>query len=90
MSDKLHLLGNAGAVIFTALQIDYAGLQNVISIICLVLTCLSVALSIVSKCVSWYNKASKDGKITSDEIREIADDLHEEIESAKEDLKGRK
>lgn len=86
----LDILGNTGAVFFTALQIDTVGIQDAISIICLVLTCVSVLLSIVSKVINWYNKSKQDGHISQEEIKEIAEEIRDEINNAKGEINGRK
>lgn len=75
MKDKLDYLGNGLAVIFTTVQSD-----EVFKIISLVLTCLSVALTITYRIWEWYKKAKKDGKIESEEIKNLADIMQEEKE----------
>lgn len=75
MKDRLDYLGNGLAVIFTVAQSD-----EVFKIISLVLTCLSVALTIAYRIWEWYKKAKKDGKIESEEIKNLADIMKEEKE----------
>lgn len=83
MKDKLDYLGNGLAVIFTAVQSD-----EVFKIISLILTCLSVALTIAYRIWEWYKKAKKDGKIESEEIKNLADIMKEENEKIDNIKKG--
>lgn len=59
------------AVLATAVAIDLSGLENIISIICLCLTCLSILIGVVFKIIDKVKEAKKDGVITSDEVIDI-------------------
>ena len=69
-NNVLEWVGNSIAVIFTAIQDN-----QIFQIISFVLTTLSVILTIAFTIYKWYNKAKEDGKITPEEIDELADDL---------------
>lgn len=45
----------------------------------LVLSILSTLASIILIIVRWLNKAKKDGKITSDEVEDLFEDVHNEL-----------
>ena len=66
--------------VFTAVQT-----KEIFQIISLALTILTSVIIIVSKIVNWYKKAKADGKITKEELGELAQDLSEDIDKIKED-----
>lgn len=84
---KYSSIPNVFASIFTAVQISAEGLENIFSIICLCLTCLSVLISLVLKVIEWYNKAKEDGKISADEIRELNEDIKNSTDEIKDVIK---
>lgn len=59
-------LGNLFAGIMTATQTN-----EIFQIICLVLTCLSIAFSIAYNIYRWWKEAHSDGKISSQEIEQL-------------------
>jgi len=63
--------------------------REVFQIICLVLTCLSVLLSITSSIISWYRKSSADGKITKEEIKEGAQIINDGVNQIQEVIKNK-
>lgn len=77
MKEKFAWIGNAGGVLFTALQTN-----EIFQIISLILTCVATLLSIS---ITIYNlvKKAKEGKI---EAQDLQDALNQ-IESLKEQLK---
>lgn len=50
--------------------------SQVYQIIIAILTILGLTFNIAYTIWKWYRKASKDGKITPDEVDELMDDLH--------------
>lgn len=54
-------------------------------LISFILTSLSALLVLVSKVIDWYHKAKKDGKITSDEIKQLVDTIHDNIDDITDD-----
>ena len=64
--------------------------QEILSWISLGLTIASTIVCIVYRVWKWYEDAKKDGKITADEVKDLADDLSEEAEktSAKVNKEG--
>lgn len=57
-------------------------------LISFILTSLSALLVLVSKVIDWYHKAKKDGKITSDEIKQLIDTIHDNIDDITDDTKS--
>lgn len=49
----------------------------VYQIVGLVLTILSLCVSIIYTIFKWYNEAKKDGKITSEELEKLFEELEE-------------
>lgn len=62
-----------------AISATLAQTKESFQIASLVLTCISVAISIAYTVYKWYKKASADGKITADEIKEGIEQIKEEI-----------
>lgn len=52
-------------------------------IVCMGLTIISFLITIAFTCWKWYRAASKDGKITADEISELSDKLTSAVDDAK-------
>ena len=86
MKDEL-LLGGVGAtlgVVGTATQ-----LNDVLQTISLIITILGALISfIVVPLVTWYKNAKKDGKITTEEVKDAAEKLQEGISKTQEAIKG--
>lgn len=59
-------------VILTSIQDN-----PVYQIVGLVLTILSLCVSILYTIFKWYNEAKKDGKITSEELEKLFEELEE-------------
>ena len=76
------LVGTTGTTIMatgTAIQTE-----SVLRIIALILTILGAVITyILLPLLSWYLKAKKDGKITTEEIKEGIDTLQEGIDNVK-------
>ena len=70
MKTRIDLMAEAVAGIATALQTD--GLLRFISFI---LTAISVMISIAFTLYKWHKKALEDGRITTDELSELVDEL---------------
>lgn len=69
-----ELIGYGGSVfggIMTAIQAN-----PTLQIIQAILTIIGLLISIAYTLWKWYRKASKDGKITADEVDELMDNLH--------------
>ena len=77
---------NVVATAATIAQIDYAGIENVFSIICIILTTCSIALSLVLRLIDAVKKAKADGKVTADEIKEIVQIGKEGIDEIVENI----
>ena len=77
-NDYLTWLGSIFGTIGTAIQSD-----EVFRYISLGLTILSTIFSIVYTIWKWWRKAKEDGKITEDEVDELMDNLHDDIDDKK-------
>lgn len=81
MKEKFAWIGNAGGVIFTAIQTN-----EVFQIISLILTCIATLLSIG---ITLYNiiKKAKQGKLETQDLQDALDEiqeLKEQLEKEKE------
>lgn len=88
MKDNVFsIIGNSVAVVFTAIQTN-----EILQYISLGLTIFSVCVTIAYNIYKWYKKASADGKITEEEIKEGVDIIKDGINEAKDqiDKKGKK
>ena len=55
-------------------------------LISFILTSLSALLVLVSKVIDWYHKAKKDGKITSDEVKELVDTVTSTTDTIRDEI----
>lgn len=69
-NDYLSYVGSVFGTICTALQTD-----EVLRYIQLGLTILSTLFAIAFTIYKWWKKANEDGKITSEEVKELKDDI---------------
>lgn len=69
-NDYVSWLGSVFGTIFTTVQPD-----EVFRYISLGLTILSTLVAILYTIWKWWRKAKEDGKISSDEIKELKDDI---------------
>ena len=83
MKNNLNMgfLGSATSWICTIVQTN-----EIFQCVMLVLSILSTLFTLAYTIYKWYNKAKEDGKITKEEIKELADDISEIV--TKEDNKN--
>ena len=82
MKTKEFIGGIIGTICSSAGAIT--NLNEVLSIISYILTILGGIITlIVIPLITWYKKASKDGKITKDEIQEGVDIIKDGVETLK-------
>lgn len=82
-TDIFSWTGSIFGTIFTALQTN-----EIMQYISLALTILSTLFAIAFTIYKWYKKATEDGKITKDEVKELEDDLKDVLDDKeKEDKK---
>lgn len=77
--DNLNYLGVGTSWICTIAQTN-----EIFQLAMLIISILSTLFSLAYTIYKWYNKASKDRKITPDEVEELKDDL-EDVLKDKED-----
>ena len=68
-------------------------IKDILGVALLVINILLLVIRVVIKVIKWYRKASKDGKITGDEVDELANSLGEEqkyLEEMKENVEEEK
>lgn len=82
MKQYSDLLFDGLACLGTAVQFESVELW--LKIISLVLTIFSVIASLVIKIIMWKQKATKDGKIDTEELKE----LKNIVDESKDELKG--
>lgn len=71
MKKNAGYVGNILGIVFTALQDNL-----ILQIISIVLTTASTLFSICFTIYQWYKNAKDDGKITKDEVDELANKLN--------------
>lgn len=69
---------NIISAVATALQTNEM-LQNIQAVLTIIAFIVSIAFSIYH----WYKEASKDGKITKDEVDDLADDIKDKVDDFK-------
>lgn len=78
------IFGTGTCAVGTAMQTN-----EVLQTISLIITILGgIVTLIVLPILNWYNKAKKDGKITSEEIKEGVETLNDGLEKLNDNLKG--
>lgn len=77
MNEKFSWIGNAGGILFTALQTN-----QIFQLISLILTCVATLLSISITLYNIYKKA-KQGKLEATDLQQAL----KEIEELKEQIK---
>lgn len=76
-------VGTALGVVGTVTQTN-----EILQTISFIVTIIGAIFSmIIVPIISWYNHAKKDGKITSDELKEGVDTLAEGVEKADKEIK---
>ena len=70
MKTRIDIITEAVAGVFTALQPD-----ELLRYISLGLTCISVIASLCFTIYKWHKTAVEDGRITTDELAELVDEL---------------
>lgn len=80
-SEGLAVGGNIFTYVFTALQPN-----EIFQIIQLILAILTSCVILAYKIYSWYKEAKKDGKITSDELKQIGKDSEEDLKNIAENI----
>ena len=78
MKTRIDFMTEAVAGVATALQTD-----EYLRIISFALTCISVTLSLAFTVYKWYKASKADGRITTDELDELVDELEKYNERIK-------
>ena len=81
--EAAEIAGNAGMYILA-----FSQTKEVFEIVSLVLSIIISLLIIISKVVTWYNKAMEDGKISKDEIKQLPDILKDEAGNIKSNVEA--
>lgn len=82
MKNNLDIACDSFAMVMTAMQPD-----ELLRIISLILTSISILMGIVYRVWHWYHEAKKDGKIDSEEIKDLVDIVGNGVEQVKDKLK---
>lgn len=85
--DFLNWLGCGFGTILTAVQTN-----QIFQTISLILTCIATALTIAYTVWKWWKKASEDGKIDEEEVKDLIDiveDSKEKIENIGDKKNGK-
>ena len=60
--------------------------QQMFQIVSLILTCIATLFSICFTVYNWYKKAKEDGKIDTNEVKEISDNINKSFLQLKEEI----
>lgn len=80
INDGLEIGGNGLMYFLTAIQP-----KEMFQIISLVLSILISVIIIIEKVVKWYKDAKSDGKITKEEIKELKNEINDDVKKIEED-----
>ena len=77
----------AGGYIGSSITTLLAAVQTneIFQLVEIILACISFVITISYTIYKWYKNAKSDGKITSDEIEDLVDDVKNTIDKQKED-----
>lgn len=75
MKTRIDFITEAVAGISSVLQPD-----EVLRIVSLILTCLSVLISVAFTVYKWYKEAKRDGKIDADEVDDLVNKIKDNID----------
>lgn len=78
MKTRIDFITEAVAGFATAMQPD-----EILRYISLFLTCISVVISLTFTIYKWHKQAKADGRITTDELAELVDELGKHAEEIK-------
>lgn len=84
MSTEVTVGCYTASAVSTAVVIDINGFQSILSIICMVITILGIAVPAVIKLIAKIKKYYADKKLSPEELEDIAND----IKSATDDIKN--
>ncbi len=76
---NMGVLGSATSWICTIVQTN-----EIFQFIMLILSILSTLFTLAYTIYKWYNKAKEDGKITKQEIEDLAEDVSEVLNNKEE------
>jgi Na+/melibiose symporter-like transporter len=74
---KDYTLSTIGSV--TSWAFTIAQTNEILQFIMFIMSIISTAFTIAFIIFKWYNKAKEDGKITKEEIEDLADDISEAL-----------
>lgn len=78
-----EVVGYIGSSIPAVLSVTQT--NEVFQLIQIILASISFLLTIAYTCWKWYKKAKEDGKITTEEVEELFDNLKENIKENEND-----
>ena len=78
-SDIFAIMGNGLTYVMTTIQTN-----EIFQIVELCLSILTSLIIIGFKIWKWWKNASADGKITKEEIKELSDDIEEDVDKLKD------
>jgi len=87
MSTEVTVGCYTASAVSTALVVDLNGFQNILSIICMVITILGITIPAVIKLVAKIKRYYEDKKLTPDELDDIAEDVKDIIDDVNDELK---
>ena len=84
INDVIEVGGNSFMYVLT-----FTNTKEIFEIISLVLSILISLLIIISKLIQWFKNAKKDGKISSEEIKDGIDILSSGVESIRDKIEDK-
>lgn len=84
INDALEVGGNSFMYVLT-----FTNTKEIFEIISLVLSILISILIIISKLIQWFKNAKKDGKISSEEIKDGIDIISNGVDSIRDKIEDK-
>lgn len=86
MSTEVTVGCYTASAISTAVVVDINGFQSVLSIICMIITILGIAVPAVIKLIAKVKKYYEDKKLTPEELEDIANDIKNAVDDVKDEI----
>lgn len=80
-NNNYDFLTNALGIAMTAVQTN-----EIFQLVSLILTCISIAFSMIFTIWKWYHNANADGKIDKKEIDEIMNEIDDKLNNLNDEL----
>lgn len=90
MSTEMTIGCYTASAISTAVVVDLNGFQSILSIICMIITILGVAIPGIIKIIAKIKAYYSDKKLSAEELNDIANDIEKTANQIKDSIDNNK